>query len=312
MFFLPSIVCLLLALQWGGSTYAWSNGRIIALLVLFGLLFIFFIGVQIWKQELATVPPRILRQRSIAACVWYTFCVGGSMITLIYFLPIWFQAINNVDAVQSGIRTLPLVLSLVVAAILGGGLVTRFGYYTPFMIFCSIFTAIGAGLLTTLKVDSSHSKWIGYQVIYGFGLGLGMQQGSVAAQTVLSKKDASTGASLMFFAQGLGGSIALSVANNLFASHLGSGLGRLSGLDAAIVVKTGATELRTVVDDGSLGVVLIAYNAAVMKAFQVAVALSCIGVLGALATEWKSVKKAKQPKNIETHPEKEDKDVEFS
>lgn len=28
-FFLPAIVCLLLALQWGGVKYAWSNGRFI-------------------------------------------------------------------------------------------------------------------------------------------------------------------------------------------------------------------------------------------------------------------------------------------
>ncbi|KAI9697752.1 MAG: hypothetical protein M1836_004428 [Candelina mexicana] len=304
LFFLPSIVCLLLALQWGGTTYTWSNGRIIALLVLFGVLFIAFVGVQIWKQELATVPPRIFRQRSIAAGVWYTFCVGGSMITLIYFLPIWFQAIKDVNAVQSGIRTLPLVLSLVVAAITGGSLVTRFGYYTPFMLICSTLTAVGAGMLTTLKVDSGRSKWIGYQVLYGLGLGCGMQQGSVAAQTVLSKKDASTGASLMLFAQGAGGSIALSIANNLFASHLSSGLGRLSGLDATTIVNTGATELRTVINVKDLGPVLVAYNAAVTKAFQVALALSCIGILGALLTEWKSVKKAKQPKDIPGTEEK--------
>ena len=31
LFLLPCIVCLLLALQWGGSLYAWSDGRIIAL-----------------------------------------------------------------------------------------------------------------------------------------------------------------------------------------------------------------------------------------------------------------------------------------
>ena len=31
--FLPCIVCILLALQWGGTTYPWSDGRIIALLV---------------------------------------------------------------------------------------------------------------------------------------------------------------------------------------------------------------------------------------------------------------------------------------
>ena len=35
--FVPAIICLLLALQWGGSKYPWSNGRIIALFVIFGM-----------------------------------------------------------------------------------------------------------------------------------------------------------------------------------------------------------------------------------------------------------------------------------
>ena len=52
--FIPSIVCLLLALKWGGTSYAWSNGRIIALLVLFAVTMIAFVGVQIWMGESAT------------------------------------------------------------------------------------------------------------------------------------------------------------------------------------------------------------------------------------------------------------------
>jgi hypothetical protein len=49
--FMPAIICLLLALQWGGSKYEWSDVRIITLFVLFGILIIGFIGIQIWKQD---------------------------------------------------------------------------------------------------------------------------------------------------------------------------------------------------------------------------------------------------------------------
>jgi len=52
--FVGSIICLLLALQWGGVTYAWGSGRIIALFVLFGILVIAFVVVQIFKGETAT------------------------------------------------------------------------------------------------------------------------------------------------------------------------------------------------------------------------------------------------------------------
>lgn len=125
IFFVSGIVCLLLALQWGGSTYPWNDGRIIALLVLFILLIFVFMFFQGWKPETATVPPRIIKNRSIAAGMWSQLTVGASMMVMVYYLPFWFQAIINVSAYKSGIDTLPFILSLVVASLSAGALVTN-------------------------------------------------------------------------------------------------------------------------------------------------------------------------------------------
>lgn len=54
LLFIPAIVCLLLALQWGGTTYAWGSGRIIALFVVFGVCILVFIFVQWWLGDDAT------------------------------------------------------------------------------------------------------------------------------------------------------------------------------------------------------------------------------------------------------------------
>lgn len=35
---------------------------------------------------------------------------------------------------------------------------------------------VGVGLMSTWKSHTNHSMWIGYQVIYGLGIGAGMQQ----------------------------------------------------------------------------------------------------------------------------------------
>lgn len=66
------------------------NGRIIALLVLAGVLLIGFIAVQILKPKTATIPPRIFCQRSILAGFCATFCIGASMMIVVYYLPIYF------------------------------------------------------------------------------------------------------------------------------------------------------------------------------------------------------------------------------
>lgn len=127
-FFIPGIVCLLLALQWGGTKYAWGNGRIIALFVLFGVLIAVFIGIQFWKQDSATIPPRIMKNRSIAAAAWFAFTLGSFFLLLVYFLPIWFQAVKGASAVKSGIMNLPMVLTLVLVSIISGVGVTVVGY----------------------------------------------------------------------------------------------------------------------------------------------------------------------------------------
>lgn len=84
--FLPAIISLLLALQWGGSKYPWSNGRIIGLFVVFGVLILLFAAIQWWKQDKATVPPRILSNRTVWSCAAFAVCFGASFLLLVYYV----------------------------------------------------------------------------------------------------------------------------------------------------------------------------------------------------------------------------------
>ncbi|KAJ7617128.1 major facilitator superfamily domain-containing protein [Roridomyces roridus] len=292
--FIPGIVCLLLALQWGGSKYPWSNGRIIALFVLFGVLIAAFVCIQIWKGDMGTVPPRIMKNRSMLAGSFFSLSLGASFLLLVYFIPIWFQAIKGTTAVKSGIDNLPQVLGVVFASLLGGVGVAAIGYYTPLMILSSILMGVGAGLLSTFKVHTGHAMWIGYQAMFGIGVGLGLQQPIMAAQTVLSLADVPTGTSVVMFMQTLGGSLFISVGQNVFTNKLVAGLKRdVPGVDPAIVLNTGATSLQGVVaavDVSLLPAVLEVYNLALVNAFYVSVAMGALSIFGSLAMEWKSVK----------------------
>ena len=87
--FVPALICLFLALQWGGVTYSWSDGRIIAPFVIFGVVFIVFIILQVLFKDNATVPTRIASQRTIIFASLYSFCTGGSFFVMTYFIPIW-------------------------------------------------------------------------------------------------------------------------------------------------------------------------------------------------------------------------------
>jgi hypothetical protein len=53
--------------------------------------------------------------------------------------------------------------------------VTKLGYFNPFLILGLVLTSIGCGLLTTLQIGSGEGAWIGYQIICGLGFGLVVQ-----------------------------------------------------------------------------------------------------------------------------------------
>ncbi|KAK2022572.1 major facilitator superfamily transporter [Colletotrichum zoysiae] len=291
--FIPGVVCLLLALQWGGVEYAWNNPRIIALLVLAFVLLASFVAVQVFLPETATIPPRIMRNRSIAFAAWAAFSIGGQMMIFTYYIPIYFQAIQGVSAVESGIRTLPLVLSMTVSVGAGGGIIARVGYYTPVMLVGVSVMAVGAGLLTTLGVHSGPAKWVGYQIIHGLGMGMCFQAPNLAAQTVLTKKDVPIGASAMFFSQTLGGAVFISVGQNVLNNELVKRIRGLPGLEGVDLKGSGATTL-TQLPAAVRGPVLEAYNDALRVVFVVGLVLVCSAMVGAAGMEWKSVKKGQQ------------------
>lgn len=224
LLFLPAIICLLLAMQWGETTYPWSSGRITALLTIFPILLVAFVVTQIYSGPRATVPTTVAKQRSIAFGCLFAFCVGSSFFLFVFFVPYYFQAIKNVSALQSGIDSLPLILAQVLGTIVAGALTSKLGFYMPFVYLSVILMSIGAGLMTTWHVDTSTGRWVGYQLIYGFGVGCGFQQVSLAAQAVLRTADVPIGVALAVFVQLLGGAIFVSVGNNIFTNKLVSGI----------------------------------------------------------------------------------------
>lgn len=86
LFFFPAVIALLLALQWGGTKYNWANARIIALLVISGVLALIFVGIQYWKQDKATVPPRLLKNRNVWGSAWFSITLGAAFFVFIYYV----------------------------------------------------------------------------------------------------------------------------------------------------------------------------------------------------------------------------------
>ncbi|EQL00689.1 Major facilitator superfamily domain, general substrate transporter [Ophiocordyceps sinensis CO18] len=293
---MPAIICLLLALHWGGSQYPWDSSRVTSLLLLSGFLIPVFIYVQHRMGDRATVPPRILKKRTVWSSAIFEFFIGACFLLAMYFLPFWFQAVKGASAVSSGIMNIPMLLSVVLFTVASGIIVTSWGYYTPFIIGAAVLMPIGYGLMTTLNIDSGPAAWIGFQIIAGAGVGIGMQQPLTAVQVVLDIADVPTGTALIIFAQALGGALFVTAGNTVFSNRLVAFLAEyVPHVDPQVVVSAGATGIRGAVAAQDVDGVVHAYNSALSNCFLVSTATASAAIFGAVMVEWKSVK----GKNIE-------------
>ncbi|KAJ5493167.1 hypothetical protein N7539_001913 [Penicillium diatomitis] len=293
---IPAIICLLLALQWGGNQYPWNNSRIIGLFVGFGLLAILFAISQVYMGEKATLPPRILKQRSVLAAAIFAMLFGGAFFLLVYYVPIFFQSVEGSSAQKSGIQLLPMMLATVVSSVVMGGAITAVGYYAPFLIVSAAITAIGTGMITTYDVGISSAKWIGYQIIVGAGTGAGFQVPMTAVQTVLPAADIPVGTAIVMAAQTLGGALFIAVAQSVFQNGLISGVQQYApSVNPEAIVGGGATATRQVLTDlgqlDQLANVIKAYMSGLRDAYRVSLALAVCAFVASLFLEWKSVKK---------------------
>ena len=290
-FFLPGVVCPLVVLHLGGSTYPWSSGRIIALLVVFVVCMLVFIGVQFWRPEYAIIRPDMLKKRSVWAAGCFTFAMGSAFFVAIYYLPIWFQVVKGVSGYQSGIRNIPILLSVVVGTILSGALVSKIGYYAPFILASSVLTSIGAGLLLTFEPSTGHSAWIGYQVILGFGIGLGLQLPLIAVQTVLDMSEIPIATATMIFLQLFGASVFVSVGNSLLTNKPIAYISQnVPGVSAAAAARADATNIRDVILPEYLHGVIQMYNDALTDVFEIVLVMACLTSIDSVSMEWESVR----------------------
>ncbi|KAL4870741.1 hypothetical protein BDV12DRAFT_195213 [Aspergillus spectabilis] len=250
---LAGLVCFFLALQWGGVNRPWSSGSIIALLVLWAVLTIALVLIEWYQGDRALMVPRLLVDRNIGACCAFIFFLNAANFSLIYNLPIYFQAINGDSPMGSGVKNIPTILSTSIATFLSSAIVTKIGYYQPFLLVGSILATIGGGLIYSMDLSTSLARMIGYQILYGAGTGISVQIPIIVAGAMSSTEEQPIAmATVLFFqfisaAYGVGATD--SILNNLLLRTIPTSM---PGIDPTSVLNAGSSGLQAVFEGDEL------------------------------------------------------------
>ncbi len=186
-----SVVCYILAVQNGGAKLPWGSSVVIGLIVGFVLIAIAFVLLELFLQERAMMPPRIMKNPAVVSSSLFAFFFFGSYFTLIYYLPIYFQSIDNVSPTDSGVRNLPLILTVSIFTIVSGFALRNPKLALPSIVGGAVLAIVGNSLLCTLDIGTSSGKWIGYQIITGVGVGIALQVPIIVVQGSCDPKDSS-------------------------------------------------------------------------------------------------------------------------
>jgi EmrB/QacA subfamily drug resistance transporter len=153
-------IALLLALNSGGTRFAWGSWQIACLLAasatMFGLFF----------RRIATAPEpflslAIMRNRVVARAIGCAAFAYGTMIALTIYTPVYFETVLGLSASAAGLTLIPLMLGTVIGSTVGGRLMSKVTHYkrvaliaTPFSIAALMTIALAPAQLDAVAIGA--------------------------------------------------------------------------------------------------------------------------------------------------------------
>ena len=220
-----AMVLLLLATSWGGTTYPWTSPTILAMYAVGAVLLALFVVIELRVSE-PLIPLHMFRNSVFTFANLGSFCVAIAMFGAIFYIPVYAQGVHGVGATESGLITMPLMLSMVVMGIVAGLLVTRTGHY-KYIVLGGV-TVMGAGyfLLTQLEYGDPIWHLTVAMVVMGVGLGSCMQNFTLIVQNTSARRDLGVATASSQFFRNVGSTVGIAVFGSIMTSQLSEAVGR--------------------------------------------------------------------------------------
>ncbi|MGS1093408.1 MDR family MFS transporter [Aquamicrobium terrae] len=225
---------LLLAVNWGGNRYAWSDPQIIGLLAgSAGIWFLFGLRLRMANEPLVSLA--VLGNRVVLTGTFSMFLLQAGSIGLAVYLPVYMQATLGMSPGDTGLAMLGLLLGTVVGAGMSGRLVPRLVNYKRIAhigIACAI---LSLGILAYL---ADHAGLLEVEIataIVGAGIGTIFPVSTIAVQNAVDRQHLGVATGLLTFLRSLGGAIgvaalgAIALGNDLPLAGEGAMAAELAG-----------------------------------------------------------------------------------
>ena len=196
------------------SSAGWGSTKIVSLLALSVVLIGAFVVIEL-RSKAPLVPFRIFRLRTLTGANIVGILLGASLFSMFFFISLYMQQVLGYSAIHAGLSYLPLALTIIVAAGLGGQLVTRFGF-KPVLAAGMAFVALGLLWFSRVSVGGGFlTDILGPSLLAAIGLGFGFVTSTIAAVSGVNEREQGVASGLINTSQQIGGALGLAVLSTI-------------------------------------------------------------------------------------------------
>ena len=211
---------LLLALNWGGSLYAWLSPEILGLLgcslVLWALFTLRLLRADEPLISLEVLANPIVRYGTLGMFFGQTASVG-----LAVYIPVYGQSFHGLSASSSGTVMLGLLLGTVMGATVSGRTIPRITHYKRLALAGGTFSIVCLAILALLAGRTSLFTLELLTAGVGFGSGMTFPVATISVQNAVDQAHLGVATGVLTFLRSLGGALGVAL---LGAIALGNGL----------------------------------------------------------------------------------------
>jgi EmrB/QacA subfamily drug resistance transporter len=271
---------------WSVETALMVGGSIVATVL--------FIVVEMRAAE-PLVPLGLFRNATFTLATVASIATGLAMFGTAVYLSQYMQMARGATPTEAGVMTIPMIAGLLLASIVAGNLISRFGHWKPYLIAGGVLLIAGSSLLSTIHYDTNFALVSLYMFLLGAGVGMTMQNLVLVVQNTADPSAMGAASSGVTFFRSLGGTIGVSVMGAVLASSATSlsadragdirtaiaGLGA-QGADVAAQLQSGTLPQVAALPETVRVIIEDVYAQSIANAFLIAVPVAIVSLIAIL------------------------------
>jgi EmrB/QacA subfamily drug resistance transporter len=218
-----AVVPLLLAFSWANEQYPWLSVQIVGLLAFAALAGLAFAAVERRAAE-PILPPDLFRHPIFLVSAGVTFLTGMGMFGCVVYLPLFVQGVLGSSATNSGLVTMPMMLSLSITAGITGQILARWGRYRIIGVAGLAVMSVGMFLMSRMDVTSTNAIATRNMIVVGMGLGATMPIFVLVVQNALPYRMLGVSTAAIQFFRSVGGTMGVAIMGSMVNSSFSAEL----------------------------------------------------------------------------------------